>query len=151
MLRYQLLLSTKTKTPTQTKRNQKIMIREVSLQDIDPCADLFVSIFSNPPWNETWSIDGAKRRLSDCFLSANFFGILMEDSADLHGFAFGNIQYYGLEKHYYLLELCIRTDRQRQGIGGRIMTAWTVILISWVRRWRIMASGEPFLRRSTQR
>lgn len=47
----------------------------------------------------------------------------MEDSPEIHGFAFGNIQYYGIEKHYYLWELCIRTDRQREGVGSRIMTA----------------------------
>lgn len=97
--------------------------REISLTDVDQCAKLFVAIFSNPPWNETWSFDTAKRRLSDCAHSPNFFGILMEDSDALHGFAFGNIQYYGMERHYYLLELCIRTDRQREGIGTQIMTS----------------------------
>ena len=69
-------------------------IREIKSPDIDPCANLFVTIFSNPPWNETWSFEGAKPRLSDCFHSANFFGLLMEDADGLHGFAFGNIQYF---------------------------------------------------------
>ena len=98
-----------------------MILREITPADIDRCAQLFVHIFSNPPWNETWPLEAAHKRLSDCAGSANFFGILMEDSGDILGFAFGNIQHYGVEKHYYLLELCIRTDRQRQGIGGRIM------------------------------
>ncbi len=46
---------------------------------------------------------------------------MVEDLDGIHGFAFGNIQYYGIERHYYLLELCIRTDRQRAGIGTRIL------------------------------
>lgn len=97
-------------------------IREISITDVDPCASLFVEIFSNPPWNETWSFEAAKKRLSDCANTPNFFGIMIEDFDQLHGFAFGNIQYYGIEKHYYLLELCIRTNRQREGIGSRILT-----------------------------
>lgn len=97
--------------------------REIHLTDIDQCAKLFVTVFSNPPWNETWSFETANKRLSDCANSPNFFGALIEDSDALQGFAFGNIQYYGPERHYYLLELCIRTDRQREGIGTMLMAS----------------------------
>lgn len=98
-------------------------IREIIQYDLNSCAELFVEIFSNPPWNETWQMDAVMRRLSDCLHTPNFVGLLAETSGRIDGFAFGNIQYYGEEKHYYLLELCIRTDVQRSGVGTQIMEA----------------------------
>ena len=68
-------------------------------------------------------MEAAKKRLSDCANSAGFFGLLTEDAGEIQGFAFGNVQSYGVERHYYLLELCIRTDRQRKGIGSGLLAA----------------------------
>jgi aminoglycoside 6'-N-acetyltransferase I len=98
-------------------------IREVFPEDINACAELFVTVFSNPPWNENWTIDAARKRLAGCAGAPDFVGIMLEDSGAIHGFAVGNIQHYLDEKHYYLLELCVRTDRQREGLGSRIMSA----------------------------
>ena len=103
-------------------------LREISPAEIDACAELFVSVFSNPPWNENWTFSTAQKRLSDCLMTPGFTGLAHEDGGVIHGFAFGNIQHYLDEKHYYLLELCIRTDRQREGIGSRIMNALKEIM-----------------------
>lgn len=100
-----------------------MQIREIAPSDIDPCAQLFVMTFSNPPWNENWPAEVARKRLADCAASPGFLGLLAGDADGVHGFAFGNVQHYGTERHYYLLELCVRTDRQREGIGGRLLTA----------------------------
>ncbi|CAM3069610.1 GNAT family N-acetyltransferase [Rariglobus hedericola] len=98
-------------------------IRDLALADIPPCARLFTDVFSNPPWSEHWTETSALRRLDDCARTPHFLGLLVEDERGLCGFAFGYSQYYLDEQHYYLLELCIDTARQRQGVGGALLTA----------------------------
>ncbi len=101
----------------------KMTIRDVQPADVTTCARLFCEVFSNPPWNEDWTMETAHRRLADCAATPHFVGVLAEDGNDVAGFAFGNLQHYMHEQHYYLLELCVDTRRQRQGIGGVIMEA----------------------------
>lgn len=91
--------------------------------DITPCAGLFSSVFSNPPWNENWTLESSHRRLADCAATPNFLGVLAEDEQGLAGFAMGYLQHYMDERHYFLLELCVDTHRQRQGVGGALMAA----------------------------
>lgn len=98
-------------------------LRPIQPADVDACAQLFATVFSNPPWNETWTPASALRRLADCAATPNFLGMLAEDTDGPVGFAFGYLQHYMDEKHYYLLELCVDTRRQRQGVGGALMTA----------------------------
>ena len=100
-------------------------IRDLQPTDVATCAQLFTEVFSSPPWNEAWTLESARRRLADCAATPHFMGVLAEDEGAVAGFAFGNLQHYMEEKHYYLLELCVDTRRQRQGVGGAIVTALT--------------------------
>jgi ribosomal protein S18 acetylase RimI-like enzyme len=97
--------------------------RPVQSTDVAPCATLFADVFSNPPWNETWTSETAERRLRDCAATPHFIGVLAESAEGIGGFAFGYLQQYMNEQHYYLLELCVDTRRQRQGLGGALITA----------------------------
>jgi len=97
-------------------------IRSIVPADIPHCAQLFVDVFSNPPWSEHWTQASALQRLDDCACTPHFLGLLAEDERGLCGFAFGYSQHYLDEKHYYLLELCIDIARQRQGVGAALIT-----------------------------
>lgn len=97
-------------------------IRSFLDADIPACATLFSALFSSPPWNENWTIETAHRRLADCAATPNFIGVLAEDAQGLAGFAVGYLQHYMNERHYFLLELCVDTRRQRQGVGSALMT-----------------------------
>lgn len=98
-------------------------IRSILPADIPTCATLFSAVFSNPPWNENWTLENAHRRLADCVATPNFLGVLAEDNYAVTGFAMGYLQHYMDERHYFLLELCVDTHRQRGGIGGALMSA----------------------------
>jgi ribosomal protein S18 acetylase RimI-like enzyme len=98
-------------------------IRAIATDDIPHCARLFTEVFCNPPWNEHWTQTSALRRLDDCARTPGFLGLLTEDERGLCGFVFGYSQHYLDEQHYYLLELCIDTARQRQGVGAALLTA----------------------------
>lgn len=98
-------------------------IRSILPSDIPACALLFSTVFSSPPWNETWTVESSHRRLADCAATPNFLGVLAEDENGVAGFAVGYLQHYMDERHYFLLELCVDTKRQRQGIGGTLTAA----------------------------
>lgn len=98
-------------------------IREITPHDIGACAALFVEVFASEPWNEAWSVDDATTRLSECASAPHFLGLVAEADGVIQGFAFGNKLRYMQERHYYLLELCIRTSAQGKGMGKLIMEA----------------------------
>ena len=100
-----------------------MILRDLFPSDLAPCAALFASVFSAPPWNENWTPGNALRRLSECAATPGFLGVLMETDGAPAGFAVGYLQAYMDEKHYYLLELCVAPTLQRQGVGGALIDA----------------------------
>jgi aminoglycoside 6'-N-acetyltransferase I len=100
-------------------------IRSLLPSDISTCATLFSTVFSAAPWHENWTNESARRRLDDCAATPNFIGVLAEDDKGTAGFAVGYLQHYMDERHYFLLELCIDTHRQRQDVGTTLMNALT--------------------------
>ncbi len=97
-------------------------IREIRLEDLDACAALFAQVFSSSPWNESWNQSQAKRRLQHFFESNGFIGILAERD-ELVGFALGNTEPFYFGSMYYLREMCIASDFQKQGLGNQLYLA----------------------------
>lgn len=85
------------------------------------CASLFVSVFSNPPWNETWKQEIALKRLKDCYNTPGFYGIVAIAEDKIFGFAIGSIETWHEDQHFYLKEMCVQSTNQRSGIGTKIM------------------------------
>jgi len=80
--------------------------------------DLFVSVFTIEPWNDDWS---DKKQL-DSYLTdlmgqnnSLTYGLFEGDS--LVGISMGHIRHWYTGTEYCIDELCIRTDRQGQGLG----------------------------------
>ncbi|MEM6255114.1 MAG: GNAT family N-acetyltransferase [Cyanobacteria bacterium P01_D01_bin.156] len=98
----------------------------MQLQPIEPshlreCANLFVSVFSNSPWNETWKHEVALRRLKDCYNFPESYGIVAISEEKVLGFAIGYIEVWHEGQHFYLREMCVQSTHQRSGIGTKIM------------------------------
>ncbi|ESA36363.1 gnat family acetyltransferase [Leptolyngbya sp. Heron Island J] len=85
------------------------------------CSNLFVSVFSNPPWNETWKQEVALRRLKDCYNTPGSYGIVAIAENKIFGFAIGYAEAWHTDKHFYLKEMCVQSTNQRSGIGTQIM------------------------------
>ncbi|MBE9193496.1 GNAT family N-acetyltransferase [Gloeocapsopsis crepidinum LEGE 06123] len=85
------------------------------------CADLFIAVFSNPPWNETWSQKSALSRLKDCYDTPGSYGIIAIAENQVFGFAIGFAETWYKDKHFFLKEMCVQSAKQRSGIGTKIM------------------------------
>lgn len=90
--------------------------------DLRQCAQLFCRIFSNTPWNESWSEDNSYKRLKHFYESAGFVGTSIKQDA-IAGFALGNIEPFESRHIYYLREFCIAPETQSRGLGRAVYQA----------------------------
>jgi GNAT superfamily N-acetyltransferase len=96
--------------------------RELSVDDIDIVTELFVKIFSQPPWLDEWdSLDHAKRYLRDYFDFPGFMGFSVLRNGQIVGLALGNLRHWWQGEEYFLYEFGIDPDIQGTGVGGSLL------------------------------
>lgn len=83
-------------------------------------ADLYVTVFNSAPWHDRWTAATARLRLADILATPGAFGFALLDG-DLLGFALGFAEPWFDGAHFYLKEMCVRTDCQRMGLGSRLL------------------------------
>jgi aminoglycoside 6'-N-acetyltransferase I len=98
-----------------------IEVKEIQIVQLDACAELYVKVFNCEPWNDSWTVETAYKRLADIFNSPGFVGITIHEDEELRGAAFGCMEqwYEGME--YSLKEIFIANECQGKGLGKRIM------------------------------
>ncbi|NQJ67958.1 GNAT family N-acetyltransferase [Streptococcus suis] len=93
-------------------------LKELTLADIEMVKQLFLSVFSQEPWNDDWSDEEQLDRYIGDLLEhprALCFGLIDQDS--LIAISIGNIRYWYEGTEYRIEELCIARDYQGRGIG----------------------------------
>lgn len=105
-------------------------LQPIEHQHLKECADLFISVFSNPPWNENWEIESALNRLEDFYDMPRQHSVVAIVEEQIIGFAIGYIERWYQGKSFYLKEICIDSTRQRSGIGTKIMDVLSQNLVS---------------------
>lgn len=99
----------------------KFSLRAVSAADVELIASVFVACFSAPPWNEPWIPEAAVRRLSLFAAAPAFRGIVAMDEGRAVAMAVGQIEGWTQGNLFLLQEMCVLPDRQRTGIGRRLL------------------------------
>lgn len=85
---------------------------------LDFCLELFLRVFSGPPWNDRWSsISHAKGYLEDIINAPGFIGIVGFEKGALIGMLFGNIRKWYSGDEFWINEFCIENKFQRNGLG----------------------------------
>jgi ribosomal protein S18 acetylase RimI-like enzyme len=91
-------------------------------KDIPDCAEVFVKVFGNEPWNEEWHIADARARLEEIYHTPGFHGIFVASDYEMLGFAMGYAEQWRRgKKHFYLKEMCVLTEHQRRGVGTNLI------------------------------
>lgn len=93
----------------------------ITIDKIECCIDLYINVFNNEPWYETWTYQAAKERLVDLIHTPKFLGFLLYEKDELIGFIAGNSKqsYTGLT--FYLAELCVSNKTQGKGYGSKLL------------------------------
>ncbi len=92
-----------------------------TINKLDQCIELYINVFNSEPWNEPWTYQSAKERLTDLIHTPKFLGFLLFENDNLIGFIAGNSKksYSGLT--FYLAELCINSQIQGKGYGSKLL------------------------------
>ncbi|MBD2614598.1 MAG: GNAT family N-acetyltransferase [Nostoc sp. ZfuVER08] len=95
-------------------------IQSFSIEYLEPCAYLYVEVFNSKPWNEQWSFNTARTRLFEITNTPGFVGFIFKQD-ELLGFLAGYCKQGQKSKSFYLEEICVRPDNQRQKIGTKLL------------------------------
>ena len=68
----------------------KVEFKEITLDDIDELARMYVETFNAPPWNDNWTLETASKRLKQFINCEDFYGIKAYKSDILCGMILGN-------------------------------------------------------------
>lgn len=102
-------------------RGKLMELYPIYQEHLEECANLLVSVFANPPWNENWTIELALKRLQNTYNIAGFYGIFAKNENQIIGFALGHIEQYIEDNTFYLKEMCVAENYQNTGIGTAII------------------------------
>ncbi|MBE9054015.1 GNAT family N-acetyltransferase [Nostocales cyanobacterium LEGE 11386] len=105
-------------------------LQPIEYRHLKECADLFVSVFSNPPWNENWEIESAFSRLEAFYNIPMSHSIVAFLEDQIIGFAMGYIEIWHQGKSFYLKEICVEPTKHRSGIGTKIMDVLSQNLVN---------------------
>ncbi|MGG2087534.1 GNAT family N-acetyltransferase [Priestia aryabhattai] len=91
-------------------------------ENMQQCIDLYLDVFTRKPWNEHWTEEAAKERLTDLLNTPKFIGYLFYDQDDLIGMIAGHAKksYSGMT--FYVAELCVSASVQGKGYGSAILS-----------------------------
>ena len=92
--------------------------KKIGINEIELIKELFISVFTIEPWNDDWSNqEQLDLYMSDLVGQSNSLTYGLFEDEKLIGVSMGHIRHWFSGTEYYIDELCIRTDKQGQGIG----------------------------------
>ncbi|HFI0254470.1 TPA: GNAT family N-acetyltransferase [Streptococcus suis] len=97
-------------------------LKELTVADLEMVKQLFLSVFSQEPWNDDWSDEEQLNRYIGDLLAhprALCFGLF--DQGKLLGLSLGYIRYWYEGTEYRIEELCMSRDYQGQGHGASFL------------------------------
>ena len=89
--------------------------------DLQAISQLYVSVFSNPPWNEDWEFAWAYERLNWIYQSQGFAGYIALDSKQILGAIMGHAVPFKGKKGFEIVEFLVTAKYQNQGIGNQLL------------------------------
>jgi aminoglycoside 6'-N-acetyltransferase I len=96
-------------------------IRPIVPQDVSVLARIFKECFAAAPWNEAWSDETAIRRLSQFMGTKTCRGVVAFEAGRAVGFVLGQIEGWVDGNLFLVQDMCVVSDRQRSGLGGRLL------------------------------
>jgi len=96
---------------------------DMDIADVRAYAELFVSVFNSPPWNDRWTMLTAKLRLGELITTGTFVGKAAYEDGQLLGIILGQKEHFYDGIHFQIQEFCVRPECQQSGCGSRLLSA----------------------------
>ena len=101
------------------------IIRPITIGDVNACAQLLLDAYNCEPWSNRWTMEKARRYLTEFVNAERFTGFLMEEDGRAVAAAFCHSRTWWTGDELYVDEFYVATDMQKKGLGGRLMAAVT--------------------------
>jgi len=98
-------------------------IRALKIDDLDECIPLFIGEWSKFPYNEKWTNETARLRLSEILQNSHETSLCVLDENKIIGFAFCRLVSWYDGKHGTIEEMIIDSRHQNQGIGTKLLNS----------------------------
>ena len=98
-------------------------VRRIEGKDVDELSRLYMRCFNSPPWNDGWSEEAAKERVTELIEHPQFIGLLGDYEDATIALVLGIRERWTKGYQYHLVELCVEPTMQRKGYGQALMTA----------------------------
>ena len=72
-------------------------------------------------WNDKWSIEAAKQYLLDYINTPGFTGIIAVKEEVFIGFIFGAQKVWWSGNEFFINEMCVKIEEQKNGIGSMLL------------------------------
>jgi aminoglycoside 6'-N-acetyltransferase I len=89
---------------------------------LDSIIELYISVFSKPPWNDKWDLENCRTYLLELINNPVFLGYLFMIDDKLIGCCFGHCKSWYSGKELFIDELFIKTDDQKKGYGSKFLS-----------------------------
>ncbi len=97
---------------------------KLNVTDKNQVKSFFREVFTQEPWNDDWSNEKQlDNYMVDLIGNGNSLTLAYFDGDELVALAMGHIKHWYSATEYYVDELCVKTRRQGQGIGGKFISA----------------------------
>ena len=92
-------------------------IRKCEKTDLQACASLLVEVYSEPPYNERWSLSNAEAYLERFWNIEPERCLVAENNGRIEGVLFGFSYPWQKRINFYIQEIFVRKGARRQDIG----------------------------------
>jgi aminoglycoside 6'-N-acetyltransferase I len=98
-------------------------IRDITEKDLPACAELLIDAYNREPWLNHWTVETARRYLSELLRMERFKGFILEEGDRAAGAAFCHSRAWWTGDELFIDEFYIASGMQRKGLGGKLMAA----------------------------
>ncbi|ADJ17089.1 GNAT family N-acetyltransferase [Halalkalicoccus jeotgali] len=98
-----------------------VSVESFPRDNLDEGVQLYRAVFNEPPWEDDWTDETARRRLSQIIETPGYRGYGASVRGELVGLVMGNLEQWYTGEHFYLKEMCVCPSQQRHGIGTTLI------------------------------
>ncbi|NQU42375.1 GNAT family N-acetyltransferase [bacterium] len=98
-------------------------IRLIEKTDLPEVVTILMAVYNGEAFGEGWTEETAGLRIRDLYETPGFLGLVYEAEGQVQGFVLGHVERGPRDRRFFIREMCVRPDRQRQGIGTNLVRA----------------------------
>ena len=95
--------------------------RELNLSKLDEVIPMFIETFNEEPWNDKWTEEITKKRLTQMINCQGAYGLVAYLNNEVVGMILGNHEYYYTGIQFVIKEFCVNNKLKGKGIGTKLL------------------------------